>query len=200
MPFPDNEAETIELFKLGIPRLGWRLAHLQTPFPDAVIENAQGQQLIAEFEYKAKNFREHKHDPKGCNLIVCWHNDWPDSPLPIWALEDCLQGEAEIVRGAIRTRTISLMQANKRLCQDFSEQDGSKAEIERLKAEVKRQEAKAEEYLDELLNAEEKADEFEAAFDRVSSKAASEHFTRGLVVLLIVLYALFTFVAFLVRV
>jgi len=95
--FPSNEAETVELFRLGQTRLGWHFAHLQIAFPDAVIENEQGQQLVAEFEYRAKNFHKHGHPVDGADLIICWHDNWPDAPLPVWALEGCLQEEAEIV-------------------------------------------------------------------------------------------------------
>lgn len=87
---PTNEAETIKLFESVQNRLGWRIVELQQAFPDAVIENGEGTRLIAEFEYKAANFRIHGHDPSGCHIIICWHNNWPASPLPIWALKDWL--------------------------------------------------------------------------------------------------------------
>ena len=83
---PSNEAETIELFKLNRDQLGWRIVHLQTAFPDAIIENARGQRLVIEFEYLAKNFKAHGHDPDGCDLFVCWYNNWPASPLPVWEI------------------------------------------------------------------------------------------------------------------
>jgi len=85
--YPKNEAETIELYKTLQDDLGWRIVHLQGPFPDAVIENAQGKRLVVEFEYRARNFKTHGHDPKGCDLIVCWRNNWIDAPLPVWALD-----------------------------------------------------------------------------------------------------------------
>jgi hypothetical protein len=88
---PTNEAETIALYQAAQDRLRWRIVHLQTAFPDAVIENGQGKQLIAEFEHKARNFGYHGHDPTGCDLIICWRNNWPDAPLPVWALDECPQ-------------------------------------------------------------------------------------------------------------
>jgi len=98
MGFPSNEAETIELFRLGQARLGWHIAHLQTAFPDAVIENGRGQKLVAEFEYEAKNFKKHKHPVDGCDLILCYCNNWSNAPLPVWALEECMQGEIKFLR------------------------------------------------------------------------------------------------------
>lgn len=97
MEFPSNEAETIILYKLIQNRLGWRIKHLQTAFPDASIENQNGKILIAEFEYLANNFQSHGHDPSVCDLIICWHNDWIKSPLPVWALEEIVNKEAKII-------------------------------------------------------------------------------------------------------
>lgn len=88
--YPTNEQETIELFKLAHDWHGWAIAHLQTAFPDAVIENAAGARLVVEFEHRARGFQAHGHDPAGCDLIVCWVNNWPDAPLPVWALADTL--------------------------------------------------------------------------------------------------------------
>jgi len=86
--FPSNESETIELFKLCTPHLGWSIISLQTAFPDAVIGNGNGGQLVVEFEYRAKNFKAHKHDPGGCDLIICYENDWPKAPIPVWEIRD----------------------------------------------------------------------------------------------------------------
>jgi len=86
---PRNEAETIELFEAAQESLGWQIVHLQVRFPDAIIENVKGQRLTVEFEYKARNFHHHGHDPAGCDLIVCWRNNWPAAPVPVWGLQDC---------------------------------------------------------------------------------------------------------------
>jgi len=101
MHFPANEKETIMLYRLIQNRLGWYIKHIQIAFPDVVIINQRGQTLIAEFEYIASNFHSHKHDPAGCDLIICWHNDWPDAPLPVWALESIAFEEARIVTDLI---------------------------------------------------------------------------------------------------
>lgn len=95
--FPANESETIMLYKLVQRRLGWHIARLQTAFPDAVIENRNGIKLVVEFEYQARNFEWHGHNPGECDLIICWCNDWLNAPLPVWALEDCAKEEARIV-------------------------------------------------------------------------------------------------------
>lgn len=97
MSFPKNEAETISLFQLIEQRIGWRIVHLQRKYPDAVIENDSGDKLICEFEYQSRNFQCHNHDPERCDLIICWEDNWPDSPIPVQALKDCANGEASII-------------------------------------------------------------------------------------------------------
>jgi hypothetical protein len=41
----------------------------------------EGQRVRAEIEFLSRNFLQHFHDPKECDLIVCWENNWPDCPL-----------------------------------------------------------------------------------------------------------------------
>jgi hypothetical protein len=88
--YPANEVETIALYRAMEDRLEWRIVHLQSAFPDAIIEDREGRRLRAEFEFVASNFREHGHDPAGCDLIICWRNDWPDAPLPVFALAEVM--------------------------------------------------------------------------------------------------------------
>lgn len=88
--YPTNEQETIDLFKLACDWHGWTIVDLQRACPDAVIENGAGVRLSAEFEHLARSFRAHGHDPASCDLIVCWVNNWPGAPLPVWALADTL--------------------------------------------------------------------------------------------------------------
>lgn len=96
--YPTNERETIELFKDLQDDLGWHIVHLQGPFPDAIIENASGKQLIVEFEYEARNFKKHKHDKTGCDLIICFRNNWIDAPLPVFALDQESAKSASVER------------------------------------------------------------------------------------------------------
>jgi hypothetical protein len=52
-----------------------------------------------EFEYRSRNFLTHKHDARQCDLIVCWEDDWPDSPLEV------LELKRELARFEIRSAT-----------------------------------------------------------------------------------------------
>jgi hypothetical protein len=48
------------------------------------------QSVRIEFEFCSSNFREHGHDPAGCDLIVCWEHDWPDCPLEVIELRSII--------------------------------------------------------------------------------------------------------------
>ena len=99
MTFPQNEAETISLFRIIQNRIGWHIIESQSnAFPDAVLESDEGERLTCEFEHLSRNFKKHGHPvDDGCDLIICWRDDWPDSPLPVMALEDCATEEAKII-------------------------------------------------------------------------------------------------------
>jgi hypothetical protein len=86
--FPSCEREVVGLFEVFQSLLGWRIVHLQKNFPDAIIEDEDGNREVVEFEYAARNFKYHKHDPERCDRIICWYNNWPDAPLPVWALNN----------------------------------------------------------------------------------------------------------------
>ena len=103
MAFPQNEEQTIQLFRLIQNRIGWRIVESQTnAFPDAVLESNDGERLTCEFEHLSRNFKKHGHSVDGCQLIICWQDDWPEAPLPVMALEDCAKDEAEIIRNLLR--------------------------------------------------------------------------------------------------
>jgi hypothetical protein len=51
----------------------------------------KGQRVLIELEYESRNFLEHQHPVKGCDLIVCWINNWPDCPLEVIELSSVLR-------------------------------------------------------------------------------------------------------------
>jgi hypothetical protein len=57
---------------------------LQAAFPDceAKREVASGkwELVLLELEIYSRNFKSHRHDPRGCHGIVCWKHNWPDCP------------------------------------------------------------------------------------------------------------------------
>jgi hypothetical protein len=84
---PVNEAGVLFLFGLLSPRLRLVVTHVQTAFPDCEVmqEVSPGlwRRKLAEVEMRSRNFLLHKHDPKGCHMIVCWEHNWPECPLEV---------------------------------------------------------------------------------------------------------------------
>lgn len=82
---PENEQGVVALFFMQSIGAGWNAIEIGASYPDALIER-NGVQWRVEFEYVSSNFVAHKHDPRRCDMIVCWKNDWIDCPLPVVAL------------------------------------------------------------------------------------------------------------------
>lgn len=92
---PANEAGVLLLFGMLAERLGFVITHVQTEFPDCEayreVEPGKWQRWRIEVEYRSRNFVAHKHDPEGCELIVCWVHDWADCPLEVVELKSYCQ-------------------------------------------------------------------------------------------------------------
>jgi len=87
LPFePKNENGVVFVFALIAKRLGFEVQRVQANFPDCKARWA-GKDTKIEFEYRSSNFGQHRHDPKGCDLIVCWRHDWPAVPGGLGVLE-----------------------------------------------------------------------------------------------------------------
>jgi hypothetical protein len=90
---PMNELGVVLLFGMVAGDLGFQVELVQGRFPDceAKREVAPGkwQRSRIEFEYESKNFLLHGHDPKGCDVIVCWRHNWKECPEEIEVIELC---------------------------------------------------------------------------------------------------------------
>lgn len=88
---PINEQGVVSLFTVLCYDLGFLLEGIRTKFPDAILKrkNNHGNYspCLSEFEFKASNYRLHNHPLKGCDLIICWENDWKDCPIEILELK-----------------------------------------------------------------------------------------------------------------
>ena len=90
---PVNEQGVIARFFMEMASSPWSVVSIGTNFPDAILEK-DGEQWRVEFEFWARNFEQHGHDIRQCDLIICWQNNFPDCPIPILALsEDGWQNE-----------------------------------------------------------------------------------------------------------
>jgi hypothetical protein len=90
---PINEQGVVYLFGMVSRELGFNIEAIQQGFPDCEgkylhdpKKNLWAKARI-EFEFRASSFEDHGHDPKQCDFIVCWINDWPDSPIRVIELK-----------------------------------------------------------------------------------------------------------------
>jgi hypothetical protein len=90
---PVNELGVMVLFGMVAAGLGLQVESVQGKFPDCIarrqVAPGKWQYLRIEFEYESKNFKLHGHDPKGCDMIVCWRHNWKECPAEIEVVELC---------------------------------------------------------------------------------------------------------------
>lgn len=75
---PINEQGVVFLFGRILEDLNLYIEEIRIKYPDCVARRYTGkgwERIYIEFEYQASNFIQHNHDPKECNVIVCWEND-----------------------------------------------------------------------------------------------------------------------------
>ena len=89
---PVNEQGVVFLFGMVARELGYMVEAVQTGFPDCEakrqVARGQWQPVRIEFEFESRNFTTHPgHDPKRCDVIVCWRNNWHDCPDTIEVVE-----------------------------------------------------------------------------------------------------------------
>jgi hypothetical protein len=92
---PTNEAGVAVLFGAVAFDLGFSILHVQQGFPDCElmreIKPGQCQREIGEFEYESRNFLMHGHPVDGCDLIICWIDNWPECPLEVIELRSAIK-------------------------------------------------------------------------------------------------------------
>jgi hypothetical protein len=94
---PLNKQGVIYLFGMLSKRLGFIIEAVRTDFPDCEgkrrIPGKRGrwERVAIEFEYKSSNFKEHRHNPNECDVIVCWENDWKDCPIEVISLKELMR-------------------------------------------------------------------------------------------------------------
>lgn len=80
---PLNESGVVFLFGKVVEDLNMYIEEIKPGYPDCIARRFIGngwERVSIEFELYAKNFLQHQHDPKLCNILVCWDNDWQDCP------------------------------------------------------------------------------------------------------------------------
>jgi hypothetical protein len=88
---PINEMGVLVLFAMLSRQLGFILDSVQAAFPDVLarmeVHPGRWQPVRIEVEYLSSGFRRHGHDPRQCDLIVCWRHDWKNCPPNLQVLE-----------------------------------------------------------------------------------------------------------------
>ena len=93
---PQNEMGVVFVFGVMARQLGFVVLKIRPGFPDCIalrrLENGKWQWVRIELEFESRNFVLHGHDPAGCDLIVCWENNWPYCPLEVLELKNLFLG------------------------------------------------------------------------------------------------------------
>ncbi|MGZ7060967.1 MAG: homing endonuclease associated repeat-containing protein [Candidatus Angelobacter sp.] len=88
---PVNEMGVMVLFSMLAQQLGFVIESVQAGFPDCEakieVEPGRWQHFRIEFEYESRAFKLHGHDPRQCDLIVCWRHNWKNCPPNLQVLE-----------------------------------------------------------------------------------------------------------------
>ena len=102
---PVNEQGVIFLFAKCHKELGIEyIEGIQQGFPDAFgrrkIGKTEYESVDIEFEFKSLDFKNHRHDPNQCDIIVCWEHNWPQCPVEVIELKTAL---SELLETSKRT-------------------------------------------------------------------------------------------------
>jgi hypothetical protein len=87
---PINENGVIFLFGKVADDLNMYIEEIKPGFPDCIGRRFVGkgwERVSIEFEYQSKNFVQHGHDPKNCDLIICWEHNWKECPIEVIELK-----------------------------------------------------------------------------------------------------------------
>jgi len=91
---PVNEQGVVFLFGMVAQELGYVVEMVTTGFPDCEakrrVGNGRWERVRLEFEFQSRNFRDHGHDPTGCDLVVCWEHNWAECPVEVLELQTVL--------------------------------------------------------------------------------------------------------------
>jgi Homing endonuclease associated repeat len=92
---PTNEQGVLILFGAVARKLGFVVLRAQSEFPDCEalreMERDKWQLVRIEFEWESRNFLLHKHDPRGCHLLVCWKHNWEEAPMEVIELSSAIK-------------------------------------------------------------------------------------------------------------
>lgn len=91
---PLNENGVIYLFGKVTEDLHMYVEEIKPGFPDCIARRFTGkgwERIRVEFEFKSSSFKAHDHDPKECDMVICWEHDWKDCPIEVIELHSAIQ-------------------------------------------------------------------------------------------------------------
>ena len=94
---PLNEQGVVFLFGMICSELGFVVEAIQTAYPDCEAKRCidrsrdKWERVRIEFEYRSSHFKDHGHDHKQCDLIVCWIHNWKECPLEVIELKSVIE-------------------------------------------------------------------------------------------------------------
>jgi hypothetical protein len=113
---PVGEIGVVLAFGMLAHELGYSIETVTPSFPDCLakrrVEGGRWEPVRIEFEHKSRSFREHEHDPAGCDLIVCWEHDWPECPIEVLEIKSAiaeLRKEPARVAPGLDTKTSEVL-------------------------------------------------------------------------------------------
>ena len=98
---PLNEQGVVFLFGMICFELGFIVEAIRNEYPDCEAKRRidrnrdRWERVRIEFEYCSSSFKEHGHDPIGCDLIVCWIHDWKECSLEVIELKSVIETISE---------------------------------------------------------------------------------------------------------
>jgi hypothetical protein len=94
---PINEHGVVFLFGMVARDLDFVVEGVRAGYPDCQAKrrviSKKGEvwePVLIEFEFLSRNFHEHGHPPAGCDLIVCWEDNWPECPVEVLGLRSAI--------------------------------------------------------------------------------------------------------------
>jgi hypothetical protein len=77
MDEPTNHEGLVALFSKIHTYLGFpKIKKIGMHYPDAIAIDADGKEKRLEFEFDSSSFPKEGHNPKECDVIVCWKDGW----------------------------------------------------------------------------------------------------------------------------
>jgi len=99
---PVSEMGVLALFAMLAEELGIVFECVGAGFPDIIAKRRDPKTgrhtpILIEAEFKSSNFVRHGHSPDGCNMVVCWLDDWAERPpgIEVLCLKRYLRERAE---------------------------------------------------------------------------------------------------------